>query len=686
MKKFLIATVPFLNSRVRFYPVSYVATIIESAGWKCDYLDLNRVAYDHGDEDVQAKWDADKAGITESVKASAREVFAEALRDARVDEYAMVGLSLYPSCQQFTTVFLEALRDVGYRGVSMFGGPDCFPANYGSEYMAAEVCPDILLQGESEIVFPEFLKQFEETGSYRTELPGFLYKDDEGRLVDTGEPTKPKPRHLDIVADGAIYGDGYAPLINTFTSRGCINKCSFCSEWRNFNPLRRRSAESVVKEIASQKQRMPNSNNVWLLDSNFNTSKKHVVEFCEALIRENLGLTWKTMGCFRIDLDEDTLKLMKRSGFTEMMIGFESASQVVLDYMGKNYDSNYAQVIVSRFNEAGIDVRLPIMNGFPGESTSDFLATCAFILRYTDSEGVYFSYSNTCYVFENTMTCDYPHDFCINETNLIGAHWQQCDGMNTFPVRQLRRSIAMHLIKRAVSKNFDVDNLLLSLDFNKPDMAIELLRLVQLIAMANDNMAFATEFVQSVISSAAPSGLEMPDRARYSMLCRRVSDFDAVAWLAADKNGESKKAIIQHIYSELDRLGSNLDKTSHIDCKAFKNGLYPEEAKKADPRECAFEITSTRSTEYDSGQFIILEGVTWDGRKNVPASAVWARTGENVVEFHYGMANAEFTPSDDLFNTTFWGKIKKSYIHGEVQIVVQMDDGTCYSNKVLLDT
>jgi anaerobic magnesium-protoporphyrin IX monomethyl ester cyclase len=167
------------------------------------------------------------------------------------------------------------------------------------------VVPDIILQRESEVILQEFLKEFEATGSYRTSLPGFVYKNSQGEIIDTGEPNKPKRKHLDIVANGSIYGDDYSPLIGTFTSRGCINKCTFCSEWLTGKPLRKRSAESVVKEIVSLKGRTPNSKDVWLLDSNFNTSKQHVVDFCETMIEKRINLSWKAMGCFRVDLDTE---------------------------------------------------------------------------------------------------------------------------------------------------------------------------------------------------------------------------------------------------------------------------------------------------------------------------------------------------------------------------------------------
>jgi hypothetical protein len=367
-----------------------------------------------------------------------------------------------------------------------------------------------------------------------------------------------------------------------------------------------------------------------------------------------------------------------------MMIGFESASQVVLDYMGKNYDPNYAQVIMSRFNNAGIDVRLPVMNGFPGESTSDFLVTCAFVLRYMDSEGVNFSYSAICIVYEGTIICEYPRDFCIKETQLIGDCWQQCDEMNTFPVRQLRRSLVMHCMKRAI-KDFDADKLILSLDFNKPEVAIELLRLVYLLGMANNRLSHAQRFVESISSDWPSAGFKMEDKSKYRMLCQRAPGFEVAAWLAADKNCESKKVIIRHIYSELDALRESLDKTSHIDCHAFKNRLYPSKAEDADSWRSPFGMLSIRLTEYDSGQFVILEGIAWDGRNNVPVSTMWAKAGDRIVDFHYGMKNKKTDSSSGLLNIRFWGKIKKSYIGKVIYVIVQIVDGKCFRHKVLLD-
>lgn len=671
MGKFLLLTIPFLRSNVKFYPVSYVASIIKGAGWDCDYIDLNRETFYKSPKSVRSLWDTNIGKIHKEVLSGAKDTFTEILSGVGLNQYTMVGVSLYPSCQSFTKPFLLALRELNYTGVTNFGGPDCFPTNHGHHYFDGDVYPDFIFQGESEVVLPLFLKEFEKNQDYRTELPGFMYKADDGTIKDTGKPTSPKASDFDIVADHSIYGPGYAPLLSTFTSRGCINKCSFCSEWGNFNPLRQRNSVTVAKELALQKKYIDNPKDFWLLDSNFNTSRRHVVDFCNALIDEKVNLSWKTMGCFRIDLDIEVLELMKKSGFAEMMIGFESASQVVLDYMGKNYDSNYAQEVIARFNRVGIDVRLPVMNGFPGECTSDFLTTCAFILRYADAARVHFSYSNICVVFDNTRTYDYPADFCLQEVKLFGQDWMQCDGMNIIEVRQVRRAFAMHLIKKAVSKNFDANSLLETIDFNIPEVAVELAGIIHYLAVANGQVEEASGFINDISDRAKSLRDSLDDCGRLDFLSSRIPGLPLSSWLLADKQGKIRQEILDYIYLAFERLGKSIDKTVFIDCKRFKLSLYDEMGKHIDDSEVQCDVESVRLTEYDKGQFYIVEGKAWDHRTDNPVSMVLANVGSNVIEFHYGLPSSDRHVVENLSCLAgFWGKVKKSYLGGKSEVVL----------------
>ncbi len=686
MKKFLLATVPFLRSNLRFYAVSYVAAIVKSAGWECDYIDLNRKTFNFFSDPIKSLWDSNHAKIQTEVLSHAKTIFIKELSNIDLNQYSIIGVSLYVNSQKFAEPFLQALKEVDYSGVTMYGGPDCFPYNHGRRYFNGDINPDLIFQNEAEIALPQFLKEFEVCRNRIPKVPGFLYKQDDGSIQSTGELGKPKSSDFNVIADYSIFESGYTSSMATFTSKGCINRCTFCSAWIQFAPLRQRDPLIVVEELKRQKRFISNSKVVWLRDSNFNTSQKHVVKFCRAMIDEEVNLQWWTMACFRVTFEKETISLMRKAGMAGMMLGLESASQVVLDFMGKHFDINHAQEAIAQYTHAGIIIRLPILNGFPGECTSDFLTTCAFILRYTGLEKVEFTYSNVCAVLDNSIIHDYPDDFCLEKARLHPQLWTQRNGMNIYPVRRVRMAFTMYLIQIAVLGSFDAEDHLESIDFNIPAVAVELARIIYYLGIATDKVEQSRSFFSEVCEhSPELDNLDVAD-SRFNVLYQQIPGLSLTSWLTADKRGLTHSKIVKFIFASFMRLGEAIDKTKFIDCKKFKASFYQKKTKQIHSSVAQFSINAIKNTEYDSGKFFIVEGTAWDKRTNEPVSMVWAEDGENVIEFHYGIPDNQREETDPLYLTGFWGKIKKSNldVHGSVAIVLAFHDGSCSEYYVSL--
>ena len=686
---FLLLNIPVMRSRLRYYPAAYVAGVIKSCNWHVDYIDLNEKVYESAPERVQELWDnahTVKTTLNEII-AIAADVFYDALSGIELNKYLVIGVSLYSSCRDFTTPLIKTLRSLNYEGIILFGGVDCFLVNNGKEYLNSSYAPTAVSHGEAEEFLPKFLNAILNDKNSFPNVPGLLYKNESGTIINTGFPPKVKLNECDIIADYSIYNGNYIETLNTFTSRGCINKCTFCSEWGNFRPLRYRSPETVIKEIKSIKKYLSDDcKDLWLLESNFNTSKKYVRAFAQALINNSIDIKWQTMGCFRVELEDELLALLAKSGLITMMIGMESASQVVIDYMRKEFDINNAQKQLLRFKNAGINITLPIMNGFPGESASDFMISNAFILRYINAQSVSFCYTNFCIILANSPLYDYPNEFGIVSAKKSNEHrisdnywnWASFDGLNVFNVRLLRMAINGYLITDINSDDSDPSKFFHRVNINDPHVAVELAKIIYLLGIAVKDSMGAKDFIFHISKNAPRLHSVSCIKSRLDFLSGTIPGLSLNDWIYADKKDDILRLILDHLFNNYRKLKCILDTQIYTDLNVFKAQLYLRPENMQISGNVSFQIIKTSLSEHDHGQFIILEGFAWDSKNNVPACAIYAETASHVIDFLYGIENPGYSNEDSLYYTGFWGKVKRSYFKEEkmFKIFILFSDGS----------
>ena len=163
----------------------------------------------------------------------------------------------------------------------------------------------------------------------------------------------------------------------TATSRGCLFECAFCTvPIVNGRSMRARSIKNVIDEI--KLLRVQGINSIHFMDDLFNFSRERVEEFCDALIKEDLNISWRAL-C-RIDLlDDNLLEKMKQSGCYKLAFGLESATPRILKYIRKDYDLEQVKHILTTCRELGIQTKGFFTVGYPTESEQEIQDTINFI-------------------------------------------------------------------------------------------------------------------------------------------------------------------------------------------------------------------------------------------------------------------------------------------------------------------
>jgi len=166
-----------------------------------------------------------------------------------------------------------------------------------------------------------------------------------GESLPTGVVASEEIRDLDILPDPDYRGFpvatySYGPLLKgkpflpVTTARGCPYDCFYCPYMVNQGKMyRRHSIERVIGQIRSMVERH-GVRSILFRDIVFSMNKKRTRELCEALIEADLGIRWGAET--RIDcLDDDLIRLMKRSGCEVLHFGVESVDNDILGEAGR---------------------------------------------------------------------------------------------------------------------------------------------------------------------------------------------------------------------------------------------------------------------------------------------------------------------------------------------------------------
>jgi radical SAM superfamily enzyme YgiQ (UPF0313 family) len=224
-------------------------------------------------------------------------------------------------------------------------------------------------------------------------VPGLVVRSSRGiettakrhRILGVDEIPRPQwdglpiERYLDA---GLSFGVDRGRTMPILATRGCPYQCTFCSSpnmWTTRYVAR--DPADVVDEIEGYVARY-NAQNIDFYDLTAIIKREWLVEFCQLMIARRVPVVWQLPSGTRSEaLDYEALRLMYAAGCRNVSYAPESGSERILDAIKK-------RVVISRMERsmadavrAGVNVKVNIILGFPGEERSDIADTLRFILR-----------------------------------------------------------------------------------------------------------------------------------------------------------------------------------------------------------------------------------------------------------------------------------------------------------------
>lgn len=244
---------------------------------------------------------------------------------------------------------------------------------------------DVIARGEYDYTVREAILHFDSLSS----VLGIDYwndgnpakTQDRPLIKDIDEIPYPAWHQLDLMK----YFDGTKlyPYVDIFSGRGCPHKCTFClwPQVMHGQQLRLRKPERVVDEmewvIQSICPEVAQGGEFFFEDDTFTLNKRTAIGICEEILRRGLKINFSVNA--RVDTaDLEMMKMLKKAGCRELLVGFESGDQVVLDNIKKKATVEQAEVFMARTKEAGLDVHGTFVLGLPGETKESMNKTISF--------------------------------------------------------------------------------------------------------------------------------------------------------------------------------------------------------------------------------------------------------------------------------------------------------------------
>jgi radical SAM superfamily enzyme YgiQ (UPF0313 family) len=245
---------------------------------------------------------------------------------------------------------------------------------------------DVAVFGQGEHTFAEIVARL----TARADLAGC----DGAAFRDGGDVVVNPPRSLadtnalpphdyGLVAVEQYFTRKRRRQLDYISSQGCRFRCTFCADptvygrgWVGLTP------ERMGEELHALWTRY-RFDDITFQDETFFTHAGRVAGICEQLLTRGVAASW--MATMRADqgcrMDDRLFALARRAGLRSVMVGVESGSQALLDWMKKDTKIAHVLDVADRCAFHGIGAIFNFIVGFPNETDDQLRETLSLVKR-----------------------------------------------------------------------------------------------------------------------------------------------------------------------------------------------------------------------------------------------------------------------------------------------------------------
>lgn len=278
----------------------------------------------------------------------------------------ILGISCYIWNMNMVKTLIPTIKKILPNTTIVLGGPE---VSYDGETLLNTLDVDIIMQGEGEQTWMEYLNYYINSDISLENIDGIIYK-------DNGQIKKNNSRRpLDLKTLPFVYDtfDGLEHKIIYYeASRGCPFNCQYClssiEKGVRFVPI-----ENVKNHISFFLSN--NVKQVKFVDRTFNTNKKYATEIWKHIILNDNGYTNFHFEIAAELIDDSMIAELSgaRKGLIQFEIGVQSTNPKVLNAISRNMPYEDIKSITTKIKKLGtIHQHLDLIAGLPFEDYLSF--------------------------------------------------------------------------------------------------------------------------------------------------------------------------------------------------------------------------------------------------------------------------------------------------------------------------
>lgn len=432
----------FLPAWIPYNPplgISCISAVLLKEGHEVELFDYNALIYDGVKEEVGQFWLMDQVDKWEDKEKFDKYLYPHVapylkklVKDIISKQLDAVGFSIYSSNSQISTLVIHMLRSI-FPDLKVFVGGAMVDEASATKLLNDKLI-DAAILGEGEESTIELLKHWQNNAPI-TKISGTILRNKDNEIVIGDKRPLLNMKKLPIPDfskfDLSMYTSRGFPVE---FSRGCVAKCTFCSETNYWVSFRTKNPLQVVAEFEYYSKHF-GINHFRIVDSLMNGNHKMLEDMCDLIIEKKLKINWYGFCRISTKLTPTLLNKMKQAGCIHINYGIESGSQKVLDLMKKKYKlSEIHQNVKDTFN-SGIEVHSQILIGFPGEGWYEYFETLKLIFNLRNFfdkiyPGIPLEITTRTHIWDNL-------DF-YNVVYEAGKPWRTKNFTNTITIRKFR--------------------------------------------------------------------------------------------------------------------------------------------------------------------------------------------------------------------------------------------------------
>jgi radical SAM superfamily enzyme YgiQ (UPF0313 family) len=244
-----------------------------------------------------------------------------------------------------------------------------------------EICIDVTAQGQGEETFQDLVEAYATDGDV-SKVKGICYRNEAGEIIKNPPRVISKMDNFADVNYELIDVEKYFEKkgrrqLDYISSTGCYFRCTFCADpfvynrkWTAISP------EVMVNKLVElhKKYKFTDLN---LQDETYFTYRDRVIKISELMIEKGLNITWAAT--MRADqgsrMSVEDFKTCAKSGLRRLLIGVESGSQEMMNWLKKDIKVEQVYMCAERCKDLGIAVQFPFIVGFPEETDESIRET-----------------------------------------------------------------------------------------------------------------------------------------------------------------------------------------------------------------------------------------------------------------------------------------------------------------------